>query len=376
MADLEVAFLHELALKAIRDYTQFQTLVFTSMRGGGKTVLVQENKLLKPFLRHGRCFVYIRESQIEIDNTLQGGFWDPYITSKGEYSNVQFSIKGNLIYINGEVAGVAVALTTYCNVRGSVFNFGVSEKINKKRQQELEDGVEQFEKFAKRSEVNEIFFDEFEPLKPKMTGSNRLKAYLHIAETYFRFRQNVHATLCANIENAFSPFLSEFNFPDLRNLSYGLKKSYTREKKPRPLAVWVHIKPNNEWLELRKDSYVGKITGGSDMFTTGNASIGLDYRTTPKETRRVILYNLSVDGCNFTYWTDKKGKYFISERTKNKTYRTYTFKLNQCNSTVELMSDGLQNQLLRAYASNQIYFDSSKAFEEFISILPKGRGKQ
>lgn len=371
----EKAFDNSLAKKALTDYTQFQTTLLTSPRGGGKTVLTQETKLLDPFLRHGKCFVYVRESQIEVDNALNGGFWDSYITSKEKYSNVEFGIKGNCIIVNNKVAGVAVALTTFCNVRGSVFNFSISEKIKKERREELENEVQEFEHFTKSPEVTEIFFDEFEPIKAKITGANRLKAFLHIAETYFRFRHNVHATLCANLENAFSPFLSEFNFPDLKNLEYGLKKSYTRERRPRPLAVWVHIQPNEAWRELRHESYVGKITGNSEMFATGDAYIGKNYKTTPKETRRTILYNIAADGYTFTFWTDRRGKFFISERTKNKTFKTYTFKLNQCDANTLLMPDALRERLLTVWKNNQIYFDSSKAFEEFLQILPSGRGK-
>ncbi len=374
MSNVEVAFSNQDARRALWDYTQFQTAVLTSARSGGKTYLC-DDYILNKFFKHGKYFAYVRESQIEIDNALGGGLWDLNLLEK-KYANHTFTTKGNKIYIDDCLVGVGIAITTYCNIRGVVYNFG--EKIQRERKKELIEQVEEYENFVKNTfkDLDTIFFDEFEPLSPKMSSDDRYQGFLHTADTLFRFRKNVRTIMCANLEKSFSPFLMNFNFGDLKKLDYGIKKSYTeksRKGKIQPLAVWAHIKPNEEWKDLRDDSYVGKLIRGKDsgMFTTGQSYKGMNFKKIEgKPLHRIILWNIT-DGTNsLTFWKTRTELFYITARTTNACFPTYTFNLKQCGEGVNIIPKSFKNMMLQAFERGKVEFDTAQSFEIFRDMIP------
>ena len=363
--------------KLIDDYTQFQTKIFTSRRGGGKTFKIQK-KLINNYVKHGRFFAVIRESQIEVDNMLTAGFWDNNLTSKEAYKRNEYEVKGNKICINGKIVGIAIALTTYGNFRGVALNLG-GEAVKPKDEKRLLEQVETAEKFVQNNidKLTTIFFDEFEPISPKLSSENRYKAYLHICETLFRFRKNVTAYLCANLEKSYSVFLEKFYFPDLKNLEYGIKKSYTRPNKKgkiEPLAVWAHIKSNEAWEDLRDNSYVGKLERGRDsgMFTTGSAYLGNKFKKIDKPIKRSVMFNITNGENALSFWrTEKDNLYYVTEKTKGTSYITYCFDIKKAVLGVKLIRKELESSILGAFERDEIEFDSSKSFSLFVDMLPR-----
>ena len=384
--DVKKVFDNTDAKRVVQDYTQFDTRILSSTRSGGKTYIVQED-VADRFLKKGKYFAYIRESQVEIDNALLSGFWDSHLIAQPKYKGHTFGVRGNRIYIDGVVVGVAYALTTYCNIRGTQGGVGgaVSEKIKKAREKELKEQIDAVQEFSEQAEIDQldtIFFDEFEPLAPKMTSAARFEAYLHSADTLFRFRHHVKAVWCGNLENCFSPFLYNMGFGDLKKLEYGIKKSYTkqpnRKGKIEPLAVWCHIKPNEEWKDARDASYVGKIIRGnptaSAMFGTGDAYKGFNFKKIDgKPLQRCIVYNLT-DGVNaLTYWKTREGIWYLTDRTSNISFPTFALNLKQAGDGVRLLPDSYRRQLLTTFEAGQIQFDDARSFEIFINMIPNTR---
>lgn len=373
------AFENTEAKKVLYDYNQFSTKILTSQRGGGKTWLVQE-KLLNRYFKNGDFFVVLRESQVEVDLMLQGGFWDDELISKEKFCNHDYKTIGNKILIDGVIVGIAIALTTYGNFRGTVLKLGVKEVKHNERKDELEEQVNEAEKFVKKSmnKLKTIFFDEFEPISPKMSSEKRFTAYKHICETLFRFRKGVEVIMCANIENSYSVFLSEFRFNDLKDLTYGIKKSYTARGLFGDidcLAVWIHIKANNDWIKMRDDSYVGRLSRGKDdeMFMLGGVSKGNNFIKMPnKPLPRYVMFNIT-DGTNIlTLWRVKnESKYYITEKSKGTTYKTFSFNNKVCGVGINLIPNLLAEQILNIFDNDMIEFDTSKTYSLFIEMIPK-----
>lgn len=374
---IEQAFARNEMDAALDDYNQFQTKIFTSVRGGGKTFRIQK-RLLNRYFKRGKFFAVLRESQIEVDNMMTAGFWDNNLISQPPYNKHEYTTKGNKIIVNNIVVGIAIALTTYGNFRGTALNLG-GEAVKKKDEKRLLEQVDEAEKFVKNNIKNltTIFFDEFEPITPKLSTEKRYQAYLHICETLFRFRDNVEAWLCGNIENSYNVFLQKFNFPDLYNLSYGIKKTYTkpdRRGKIQPLAVWVHMQANKEWENLREASYIGKIERGRDagMFTTGNAYKGNQFKKIPnKPLKRSASFNITDGENTLTVWTTENPTIsYITERTRGNSYITYCFDIKLAVVGVRLIRKQLAENLIRAFERDELQFDSSKSFSIFLNLLP------
>ena len=364
--------------KTIKDFTQFQTKILTGVRGTSKTYEVQEFILNK--IKKGKFFAFLRESQIELDLALQGGFWDNNLISKDKYNKDIYEVKGNKILINGKIVGVGIALTTYGNFRGIALNLGNAIKTTKEKarlkDKKLKEEFEETEVLVKNNidKLEVIFFDEFEPIEPKLSNEKRWKAYLHICETLFRFRENVTSFLCANLESPFSIFLDEFNFPKTKNVEYGIKKSYYKNKsgKLKPLAVWCHLKPNEKWVYARENSYVGKLTFGKDlgMFTTGNTYKDMSFNLIPKEEKHYLLFNLTDGINNLSFWRVKNRNIFhITERSNNTTYATYCFNIQNAVLGVRLIDAETKQIIKNAFSKDLIRFENPKVFSIFIELI-------
>ncbi len=377
MDKIEKAFAKNDIDAVLCDYVQFQTKIVTSRRGGGKTYKVQKRLLDKHFKR-GYFFAVLRESQIEVDNMLMAGFWDNNLISKPPYNKHEYATVGNKICIDNRVVGIAIALTTYGNFRGVALNLG-GEVVKPKDRERLLEQVETAEIFVENNidKLTTIFFDEFEPISPKLSSENRYKAYLHICETLFRFRENVEVYMCANLEKSYSVFLEKFYFPDLKNLSFGIKKSYSkpnRRGKVEPLAVWAHVEASEAWQELRDNSYVGKLERGRDegMFTTGGVYLGNKFKKISKPLKRSVLFNITNGENVLTFWnTEKDDLYYITEQTRGKCYITYCFDIKKAVLGVRLIRSALLDSLTGAFERDEIEFDSSKSFSLFVDMLPK-----
>ena len=379
MENFENIFKNENRSKVLRDYNQFQTKILTGVRGTSKTFETQEiilNKVL-----NGKFFAFIRESQIELDLALQGGFWDNNLISKPKFNKHEYTVKGNKILVDGKVVGVGIALTTYGNFRGIALNFGDAIKTKKEKERikskQLEKDIEEAEELVKNNinKLEIIFFDEFEPIEPKLSNDKRYIAFLHICETLFRFRENVSVIMCANIESPYSIFLDELNFPKSKKIEYGIKKSYYKNNlgKLKPLAVWCHLEPNENWKTARANSYVGKIQSGKDlgMFTTGLAYKGMDFISIPKGEQHYLLFNLTDGVNNLSFWRCKNDRniYHITERSNNTTYSTFCYDIENAVLGVKLISKATKDHIKNAFSNDCIKFENAKVFSIFINMI-------
>lgn len=375
---VEKAFISNDIEKVLYDYVQFSTKFLTSVRGGAKTFKVQK-KLLNNFFKYKKYFAVLRESQIEVDNMMSAGFWDNNLITKKKYAGHIYETEGNKIKIDGVQVGIAVALTTYGNFRGVALNLG-KQTLSKTEETRLENEIKEAEKFTQKNMnyLSTIFFDEFEPLSPKLSGENRYIAFKHIAETLFRLRshKSVEVIMCGNVEKADNPFLAKFGFDDLKNLTYGIKKTYSapnRYGKIQPLAVWAHIEQNNAWQDIRDDSYCGMLSrsDGSEIFNTGNITIGIEFKKIPsKPLPRRVMFNLTDGKEILTLWATKKDIFYITEKSKGKSYTTYCFNSKLAVYGIRLATEQVIDALINLFSLDRIEFDNAHSFEVFKNILP------
>lgn len=365
-------------LKKIRSFTQFPTKIITGVRGTGKSVVIQKDDLAKDYFNYGDYFMVFRESQVEVDAVKRDGFFDLVIQE--QYPDHVFTQDGNRILIDGICVGMIGALSTIGHVRGVTFtNFG-KLRYSKKTLEELEIEVENIEKFIKKkkSQVNKIFFDEFIPLTPQMSDSNRVYLFQHVCETLFRFREGVKVYLAGNLTSPNNAFLQLYNFPLTQTIEYGIKKSYSNpdsDGKRHPLAVWLNIKPSAAWKKAREKSYVGLLNLGKNdsMFSGGELEIG--YREIGQIKQRRLLFNLTDGAREISLYKTLDGMELNAiARTKNKTFPTYCLNRALVNKNVSMIAKQFKDNIIEFWEHNRILYDNDLSFQIMKNIITNKRG--
>lgn len=147
-----------------------------SPRGNGKSYGGKE-KCIKNFLKKKEQFVYVRRYKDELKDIDK--FFDDI---KEKFEGVEFEVKGKKAYINGEVCGYFVSLSTSQKLKSVPFPF-----------------------------VTTILFDEFIVDKGHITYlRNEVEVFLDLFETIARKRDNVRAIFLANNVSRVNPYFTYF----------------------------------------------------------------------------------------------------------------------------------------------------------------------
>lgn len=143
-------------------------------RSIGKTYAVKK-LCIKRFLEKKWHFIYLRRYESELQ-TLKDIFKDVIVN---EFPNIEFKINGSDFYINGDIAGTAIALSKAQDFKGTSF-----------------------------PDVHTILFDEFliEQGSFKNYLKTEVKAFLSLYYTIDRDQDRVQAFLLANAVSVDNPY--------------------------------------------------------------------------------------------------------------------------------------------------------------------------
>ncbi|MCU7526193.1 MAG: phage DNA encapsidation protein [Ignavibacteria bacterium] len=152
-------------------------------RGAGKTYS-SKKWAIKDFLKTGAQFIYLRRYKTEFDD-----FQNFFADVMHEFPDVEFSVKGKLVYINGELAGYGVALSTAL-----------------------------LKKSVSYHKVNKIIFDEF-VIDSKVIHylDSEVVKFLEFYETVARMRDNVRAVFLSNAVSVVNPYFLYWNIKPKSN---------------------------------------------------------------------------------------------------------------------------------------------------------------
>ena len=165
-------------LSPLLSYNRILNFVI-GQRGGGKTFSAKK-WAINDFLKNEREFVWVRRYKTELKR-LKNNFWDDIIAS-GLYPDVEFSVKGNNLYINNKRCGYLIALSTSAQEKSSSY-----------------------------PQVNKIIFDEFMVDKGQIRYlSDEVNTFLNLMDTVIRDRDNCRALLIANNIQITNPYFDFF----------------------------------------------------------------------------------------------------------------------------------------------------------------------
>lgn len=197
--------------------------ILIGSRGVGKTFGASE-LVVKDFIKNGNEFVYLRRYKTELSKSMSKFF--KALIQENKFPDDKLDVKGNTFYINDNVAGYGVTLSTAQQLKSSNF-----------------------------PKVKTIIFDEF--LIESGQGhylKNEVDIFLGLIETISRMR-NVRVFMLANAVTEANPYFLYFDLTlpynnDIRTFKNGL--------------ILLQYMNNPEYIEAKKKTRFGKLVSGTD----------------------------------------------------------------------------------------------------------------
>jgi hypothetical protein len=306
-------------------------------RGAGKTYGSKE-WAIKTFLKSGAEFIYLRRYKTELDEI--GKFFDD-IAEK--FPDTEFEVKGKKMYINGKIAGHAVALSTALIKKGTSYH-----------------------------NVDKIIYDEF-VIDSKVIHymSNEVTSFLEFYETVARLRDGVRVVFLSNAVSVVNPYFLYWNIkpdPKRRFTKYG--------------HMLVEFVQNEEFKEAKYKTRFGQIIKGTNY---GNYAIeneflkdNLNFVEKKKGTAKFefsILYNGHVYG----FWNDyREGTCHMSGDIDPSNTIQFALTDSEHKPNMMLVKNVSKSHLLKglvnAYEGGYLRFDDLQTKNQGIEIFGMLKG--
>lgn len=271
-------------------------------RGGGKSYGAKK-ECVDMWLKTKRKFIWLRRYGTEIfgtpkqkEETLAKSFWKDIIKNN-EYPEHELTTKSNGIYIDGELAGAFVALST-------------SQK----------------EKSIPFDDFDLIVFDEFIISKKRYTYlPNEVEEFfLEFIETVNRLRvgpqDTLQVLLIANAIKFANPYFLYFGIPKFNT------EFWTDKKR----GITVQMVRNEEFIETKKKTRFGRLISGTryEEYAVDNEFL-LDnnkfIKSKSKNARFVFAIRYGRDTLGF--WIDYNvGECYVNKSYPNTTHNLYTLR--------------------------------------------------
>ena len=254
-------------------------------RGGGKTY-GGKKLCINRFKKSGAQFVWVRRYRTEID-TLSD-FWADI---RGAYPDDELTQKGQELYINGELAGFLIALSTSMQLKSVAF-----------------------------PHVKTIIMDEFIIDKGRINYlRNEAQVFMELFETVARMRENVVALFFGNAISIVNPYFDFFKVaPDLG-------RRYTKKN-----GICIEFYFNEEFINKKESTAFGKLIKSTSYgeYNMKNKFLRdtdafIDVRP---PSANMKCWQFVFDGEKFALWQDYKYQRFYVDRNYEKNfgeYRTY-----------------------------------------------------
>lgn len=312
-------------------------------RGGGKT-FGYKKICINRFKKKKYQFVWIRRYDTEIDtlkDSEEEGFWADIAP---HFPNDTFDIQGNKLYINGELAGYLVALSTSMKLKSKAF-----------------------------PRVKTIVFDEF-IIDPKMGRlrylRNEAQLFLEFYETVARMRDDVFFVGIGNSISIVNPYFTYFKIKPV------LGQRYTKKGKITIEFYW-----NEEFVKRKKKTQYGQLIDGTEYgdYNMENKFLrDSDSFICPRPiTADFKVYQFVIDGLRFSMWRDRKTMSFYVDNKYEPNFGVYrTFVLDPVDmddkdKSMMLLktSDARIKKIKELLTRGEIYFCNQEAKQKFFEIL-------
>ena len=175
---------HWYSYKRMLSYNCFLNMVM-SPRGNGKSYGAKKI-IIENYLKKKKQSVYVRRTQKEVDK-IKSKYWNDI---RGAYPNLEFDIKGDVGFINGDAVVFFVALSTSSDLKSDAF-----------------------------PDVNFLFFDEYVITQTthKRYLKNEMTLLFDLFETIFRKRIDAKVILMSNAVSFVNPLFDYYNIIPIKD---------------------------------------------------------------------------------------------------------------------------------------------------------------
>lgn len=301
-------------------------------RGAGKTYSAKK-WCIKSFLKTKSQFIYLRRYKTELDD-----FHKFFADISEEFPDVEFEIKGKKAYINGELAGYAIALST------ALMKKSVSYHL-----------------------VDKVIFDEF-VIDSKVIHylNNEVNAFLEFFETVARMRNNVRALFLSNAVSVVNPYFLYWNLKPNR------KKRFNKYE-----HMIIEYVQNEEFIEAKYKTRFGQVIKGTKY---GSYAVDNEYLkdndnfVERKEGSARYEFCITYNGHNYGFWNDyKKGLVYVSMDIDPSRPVTFALTDDEHQPNMLLIKNVSRSYLLkgalRAYENGYMRFEDLRIKNQAIEMF-------
>lgn len=321
------------SIQKLLSYNALFNIVLSS-RGGGKTFATTKH-MIDIFKKKGSQSAYIRRNKVEMDDVKPTFFQ----AIKEHYPNDEFEVKGDIGYINGEVAIHFIALSTSSNKKSKAY-----------------------------PTVDFALFDEY------IITNNGYKRYLKnemtllfdICETIFRSRDNWRIVFLSNSVSYVCPLFSEFKI-----VPNGEKEFQTFKDG----LITLQIYESEEFLEEKKNTRFAKLLEGTKYYNYAIENQVLEDTNDfiiPTRSGQ-YLYVCSILSNNFEVgvWYDQYGQFYIDEIIEKDNQYKFGVLDSDIKEGYTSVKSSLNNwrikKLKQEFHEGKVYF-SSQEVKKFFQI--------
>jgi Podovirus DNA encapsidation protein (Gp16) len=301
-------------------------------RGAGKTYGFKK-WAIKTFLKSGAQFIYLRRYKTEFDD-FKNFFGD----IAHEFPDCEFEVKGKLLYINGELAGYGIALSTALSKKSVSYHL-----------------------------VDKIGFDEFVIDKGHLRYlSNEVTMLLEFYETVARMRENVRLCFISNAVSVVNPYFLYWN------LRPNPKKRFTKKG-----HLLIEFVKDQDFIEAKYKTKFGQIIKGTKY---GNYAVENEFLkdndTFVEKKTGNARFEFSITYMEHTYgfWTDyKAGLCFVSYDYDPSSQLHYAITDAEHKPNMMLITSARKSHLLsgaiRAYEGGWLRFEDMQIKNQTIEMF-------
>lgn len=305
-------------------------------RGTGKTYSAIKYAI-KDFIKNGNQFVYLRRYKSEL-KTAVPHFFDPYIVNN-EFEGHDLEVKKNGFYVDGELAGYPIALSTANILKSTSF-----------------------------PQVATIIFDEFCLLGHSAYHylGNEVTQFLELYETISRLR-TVKVFFLGNSISVSNPYFVYFGLDLPYNSEFRLFKNglicvnyiknqkYRDEKEKTPFGRLIK---GTEYGEYAIDN---KMLQDSGSFIKKKSGLSRNW------------YNICLNGTTYGIWVDKDNQVYISLDYDPNNPKFFSLDTEDHNDETILIArkSAYISNLLEIYSNAKLAFESQQIKNAFLPLIEK-----
>lgn len=297
----------------INSYNATLNFILTN-RGFGKTFGAKCN-VIKKFLKKGEQFVYVRRYKTEL-NDIHKFFDSPDLRKK--FKTHTFEVKGKTFYIDGKIAGYAIALSTSQKLKSVDYPF-----------------------------VTTIIFDEFIVDKGCIRYlTNEVDVFLDLFETIARKRDNVKAYLLANNVSIVNPYFTYFDVTPKKTERFTIARDG---------ELVIEMCTDTVFINEKLETKFGKLIKGTkyadySIYNNSLRDSEVFIEKRPKRNTSPVM-SITYNAETAMVWLDYKTGIFYCDDKYMKTCNEYVLSCEDHNPNTLLNASGINLNMLKQLIS-------------------------